>query len=387
MEKRVVPVGGTIGILGGGQLGRMMALAGRAMGLHTVIWEPSGPGPASEAADGLITEPFDDRTGLEQFSNAIESATYEFENVDVTAARTLQDRLPVFPPPEVLYVSQHRLREKDRARELGLSTTDYARVDSPDGAREAAQRVGTPGVFKTVSGGYDGKGQKRIQTVQEAEDAYRTLAQPGGVLIYERMVSFRAEVSVIVARDQYGRIETYPVTENHHANGILDFSVVPARIPDELAKRALDQARAMAEGLKLVGVMALEFFISEDGRVLFNEMAPRPHNSGHWTIEASVPSQFSQHMRAVAGWHIAPVTLLSPVVMVNLLGDLFENGLERLSSVLEVEGVQLHWYGKTTMRRGRKVGHLTVLGDSVDEALSRAHAAKALLGGRWNDGP
>ena len=386
MGQRLVPGDGTIGILGGGQLGRMMALAARALGLSTVIWEPGGAGPASEAADDLLAEPFVSPLGLEIFAKRVQCVTYEFENVSVEAAQALQKWAPVFPPPELLSVSQHRLREKDRARELGLKTTAYRGVTSPEEAQTAAERLGVPGVLKTVSGGYDGKGQQRVNRPEEAGAAYLRLAPTGSALIYERLVSFSQEISVVVARDQSGTIEPYPVAENHHHQGILDYSIVPARVSDIVAAQALHQARVMAEGLGLVGVMALEYFVTPDDQVLFNEMAPRPHNSGHWTIEAAAPSQFSQHMRAVAGWPIAPVRLLSPVVMVNLLGDLFPAGTLNLPDVLSVEGVQLHWYGKKDMRPGRKVGHLTVLGSSVGEALVRARKAKARLGGVWHDG-
>lgn len=380
----VVPVGGTIGILGGGQLGRMMAIAGREMGLRTVVWDATAGGPAEQAADSAIIAPFNDGEALVAFAAQINSATYEFENVPAPTAQTLADRLPVFPPPNLLFTSQHRLREKEAARRFGLQTTPYQAVASPDNAASAFDRLGS-GILKTVTGGYDGKGQFRVGNSGEAVAGFKKLDH-GDPLIYEQLVSFRQEVSVVVARDQWGRIETFPVSENHHHAGILDWSLVPARISPNAEKTALAQARALADGLGLVGVMALEFFVTAADVVLFNEMAPRPHNSGHWTIEGAWPSQFEQHMRAVAGWPIAAVRLLSPTVMVNLMGEMFMSGWQGLSDVQKLDGVQLHWYGKSEMRPGRKVGHLTIMQDSVASVLARSREAKLLAGGEWFDG-
>lgn len=385
MDPILVPVGGTVGILGGGQLGRMMAIAARAMGVHTVVWDPLPNGPASDAADAAISAPYANDEAMEAFIRQVDAVTYEFENVDHRAVLRLAERRPVFPSPELLRVSQHRLREKDRAREYGLATTAYRALYRRADVAKALEEVGLPGILKTVRGGYDGKGQARVRTVEEGLAAFDRLHRHDP-LIYEREVPFQAEVSAVVARDQRGRTVTYPVTENHHANGILDYSVAPARIAEDAAQQVRRQAAALAEGLGLVGVMALEFFVTGGGQVLFNEMAPRPHNSGHWTIEAAWPSQFTQHMRAVCGWPVAEPRLLTPVVMVNLLGDLFLDGMERLPLVLDLPGVQLHWYGKDEMRPGRKVGHLTVVADSLKEALAEARKAKTLLGGEWRDG-
>ncbi len=385
MDSRIVPVGGTIGILGGGQLGRMMALAGRSMGLRTVVWDPA-PGPAGEAADHALWRPYNDTEAFDAFVSLVDRITYEFENVDYDAAMRLAAVRPVFPPPELLRASQHRLREKDTARRLGLSTTPYAALQTVDDVSRAVREVGLPAVVKTVQGGYDGKGQARASSLEEAVTAFHTLSAQG-VLIYEKRVEFEREVSVVVARGENGHVVTYPPTENHHFNGILDYSLVPAAVPQTVEVELIRQAEALADGLKLVGVMALEFFVGRDGRVLFNEMAPRPHNSGHWTIEAAFPSQFAQHMRAVAGWTVSAPRLLAPSVMLNLLGDLFMEGLDRLPDVLTVPGAALHWYGKSEMRPGRKVGHVTVVADTVEEALDRARRVKALLGGGWNDGP
>lgn len=379
MDRGIVPVGGTIGILGGGQLGRMMAIAGRAMGLHTVVWDPV-PGPAGEASDAGIWAPYTDTDAFERFVAQVDRVTYEFENVDVTVARRLAERKPVFPPPDLLHISQHRLREKEAARLAGLETTPYAALESPDDVARAVESIGLPAILKTVQGGYDGKGQWPAATREDAWAGYEALKQADQPLIYERRVDFEREVSVVVARDQEGRTVTYPVSENQHRHGILDRSIVPARVEPQVAERARQHAIAMADGLNLVGVMALEFFVTAEGTVLFNEMAPRPHNSGHWTIEAALPSQFAQHMRAVAGWAVAEPQLLSPVVMLNLLGDDVPGGPERLHELVTVPGAQVHWYGKTAMRPGRKVGHVTVVAPTVEEALARAEAVRSQLG-------
>lgn len=385
MASKVVPVGGTVGIMGGGQLGRMMALAARAMGLGTLIWDEVVKGPAHQAADDIIAAPFEDRSALAAFAARIDSATYEFENVNFETAQLLEQTVPVFPPPELLFTSQNRIREKDTARRWGLDTTRYGAVSSAGQAEAAAAELGTPGILKTTSGGYDGKGQFLVLSSAQALAGFQQL-HAGEALIYEKRVDFAAEVSVVVARDQSGRTVTYPVTENHHHDGILDWSLVPARMSPESAAQAVGQACALAQGLQLVGVMALEFFVTAEGRVLFNEMAPRPHNSGHWTIEGAWPSQFTQHMRAVAGWPVAQPIHLSPTVMVNLVGDFFMDGLAKLPQVLELSGVQLHWYGKEVMRPGRKVGHLTIVADSPEHALQTARQAKIMLGGEWHDG-
>lgn len=385
MATRVVPVGGTIGIMGGGQLGRMMALAGRAMGLNTVVWDPAPYGPAQEAAGRVIAAPFDSISALLEFRDQIDCATYEFENVDYATTLKLEETCPVFPPPELLYVSQNRIREKDRARQLGLHTTPYQGVTTREQVRAAARELGVPGILKTVTGGYDGKGQYRLASLADGDEGFDQL-RGNAPLIYEKTVDFTREISVVVARDQAGTVVTFPVAENHHHQGVLDWTVVPARVSAEAQRNAIEAARGLADGLQLVGVTTLEFFVTANDQVLFNEMAPRPHNSGHWTIEGAWPSQFTQHMRAVAGWAVTQPRQLSPAVMVNLLGDLFLDGLERLPGVLTMPGVQFHWYGKTEMRKGRKVGHLTVLGNSVDEALNGARQAKLALGGEWHDG-
>ncbi len=388
MANTIAPVGATLGILGGGQLGRMMAIAAREMGIHTVIWDPGAESPAFEAADAAIIAPYGDPEARERFLQQVDRITYEFENVDFETARTLARSKPVHPSPNLLHVSQHRLREKDRARQAGLATTPYAAVTTVHELERAMGDLGLPAILKTVQGGYDGKGQVALWDRASAMEGFRDLqrASRGQTLIYERRADFVAEISVVVARDEAGRIVTYPVTENHHHHGILDYSVVPARVPAEVATRAQQAVAQLASHLELVGLMAMELFVMADGRVLFNEMAPRPHNSGHWTLDAAWPTQFTQHVRAVMGWPVAEPRLLSAAVMVNLLGDSFLEGLESMPDLLELPGVQLHWYGKREMRAGRKVGHVNVLADNVEAALEVAREVKSRIGGRCNDG-
>ena len=362
-----------------------MALAARAMGLHTIVWDPHPSGPAQEAADGVIVGPYDSEESLESFSQAIGTATYEFENIPYATASALGEKCPVFPPPELLWVSQNRLREKDRARSLGLKTTPFGKIANVKEAERIAQEIGLPGILKTLSGGYDGKGQIVVKSVAEAGRAFEALYRHEP-LIYEKMVPFVKEVSVLVARDQFGALAIYPLVENHHQGGILDWSLAPARVSPAVTADAVLGARTLANSLNLVGVMAVEYFVTPDGEVLFNELAPRPHNSGHWTIEGAWPSQFTQHMRAVAGWPVLAPRQLSPAVMVNLMGERFMDGLDRLEEILPLNGVQLHWYGKIEMRPGRKVGHVTVLGNTPGEALQQAQAVKRMLGGEWYDG-
>lgn len=377
MGESVSPGSGVIGILGGGQLGRMMALAARELGLGTVVWDPELHGPASQAADAEMNEPYDSPRALASFVHRVQRVTYEFENIPADMASNIAQMRPLAPGAELLYVSQNRLREKERARRAGLQTVGYRAVGDMGDLQSAVAELGLPGILKTVSGGYDGKGQYRLLTLDDVLGLSPLVGSDS--FIYEQMVSFACEVSVLVARDVFGQTVTYPVTENIHQNGILHKSLAPARVAPEVSRDARQSACRLAQDLGLVGVMAVEFFVTHDGQVLFNEMAPRPHNSGHWTIEGAFPSQFTQHMRAVAGWSVAEPKLLTPCVMINLLGDLFGEGCAALVPTLAVDGVQFHWYGKKEMRAGRKVGHLTALGDSVKEADQRAEEALAIL--------
>ncbi len=369
--------GSTIGIVGGGQLGRMFALEARRMGYRVVVWDPAADSPAAALADEAIIAPFHDAETALELARRSDVVTLEWENADVETLRALEAVVPVRPGPDVLEVAQHRIREKDTARRLGVPTADYRAVGSLGDLHAALQEIGVPAVLKTARGGYDGKGQAVIRDPAEAERAFRSVAPEGAELILEAFVRFRMEISVVCARSPGGETACFPVGENEHRGGILHSTVVPARISPELAEEARRIACALAEGLEVVGLLAVEMFVGEDGVVRMNEIAPRPHNSGHYTWEACPVSQFEQQLRAVCGLPLGSADLLRPAAMINLMGDDAGTGLGRAGTA-EMMGVPmaaLHLYGKAESRPGRKMGHVTALGGTADEALERADRA------------
>jgi 5-(carboxyamino)imidazole ribonucleotide synthase len=308
--------------------------------------------------------------------------TLEWENADVATLREIERIVPVRPGPGVLEVAQHRVREKDTARRLGLRTAAYRAVSTRDDLRDALAEIGTPAVLKTARFGYDGKGQAVIRGATEADAAFESVGGGNGAeLILEAFVRFTMEVSVVCARTAAGETACFPVAENVHRNAILDESIVPARVSAEVADEARRMAEAMAEGLDVVGLLAVEMFVGEDGHVRMNEVAPRPHNSGHYTIEACPVSQFEQQLRAVCGLPLGSTELLRPAAMVNLMGDDAGTGLgnPNVAAALAVPTAALHLYGKAEARPGRKMGHLTALGDTPEEALERAVRARRRL--------
>lgn len=373
MTAPILP-GATIGIVGGGQLGRMFALEARRMGYRVVVWDPGADSPAAQVADEAITAPFDDAEAARELARRSDVVTLEWENADVGTLRILEAGAPVRPGPGVLEVAQHRIREKDAARRLGVPTADYRAVSSLPELHAALADIGVPAVLKTARGGYDGKGQAVIRDAAEAEAALRDVAPEGTELILEAFIRFRMEISVVIARSTTGEVACFPVGENDHRGGILHSTVAPARISDELADEARRIARALVEGLDVVGLLAVEMFVGEDGVVRMNEIAPRPHNSGHYTWEACPVSQFEQQLRAVCGLPLGSAELLRPAAMLNLMGDDAGTGLGRAGTAeaLSVPTAALHLYGKAESRPGRKMGHLTALGRTADEALERA---------------
>jgi 5-(carboxyamino)imidazole ribonucleotide synthase len=375
----VTPIlpGSTIGIVGGGQLGRMFAMEARRMGYRVVVWDPAADSPAAAIADETIVAPFHDAEAALELARRSDVVTLEWENADVDTLRALEAVVPVRPGPGVLEVAQHRIREKDAARRLGVPTADYRAVDSLDDLHAALNEVGVPAVLKTARGGYDGKGQAVIRDPAEAEAAFRSVAPEGAELILEAFVRFRMEISVVCARGPSGEIVCFPVGENEHRGGILHSTVAPARISPELAEEARRIACALAEGLEVVGLLAVEMFVGEDDVIRMNEIAPRPHNSGHYTWEACPASQFEQQLRAVCGLPLGSAELLRPAAMVNLMGDDAGTGLGRAGTadMMAVPMAALHLYGKAESRPGRKMGHVTALGDTADEALERADGA------------
>jgi 5-(carboxyamino)imidazole ribonucleotide synthase len=366
--------GATVGLVGGGQLGRMFAAEARRMGYRVLVLDPAADAPAAHFADEHVRAPFDDLDAARGMARRSDVVTLEWENADVDALRVLEELAPVRPGPGVLAVAQHRVREKDAARRLGVPTADYRAVGSLDELRAALAEMGTPAVLKTARFGYDGKGQAVVRDPSEAEAAYESVGGEGAELILEGFVRFTAEVSVVCARSATGETACFPVAENVHRRGILHTSVVPARVSPEIAEEARQIAVRLAEGLEVVGLLAVEMFVGEDGVVRMNEVAPRPHNSGHYTLDACPVSQFEQQLRAVCGLPLGSTELLSPVAMVNLMGEDAGTGLGRdgVAAALEVPTAALHLYGKTEARPGRKMGHLTALGDTPDQALERA---------------
>jgi 5-(carboxyamino)imidazole ribonucleotide synthase len=366
--------GATIGIVGGGQLGRMFAVEARRMGYRVVVLDPGEDAPAAQVADAHIRAPLDDHEACMELARRCDLVTLEWENADVAALRRLAERVGVHPSPDVLEIAQHRVLEKDAARRLGVPTAAYRAVRDPGDLARALAEIGAPAILKTARMGYDGKGQLPLDASSDLAAAYRDLAPRGEELILEARIPFRMEVSVVCARNAGGAVACFPVAENEHRGGILHLSVMPARIEPSVAARATELAEAMATGLGVVGLLAVEFFVTADGDVLMNEVAPRPHNSGHQTREACAVSQFEQQLRAVTGLPLADASLLRPAAMVNLLGEDAGTGLDRagVARAMAVPTVTLHLYGKREARAGRKMGHLAALGATADEAAARA---------------
>ncbi len=352
----------SIGILGGGQLGYMLALAGYPLGLRFRFLDPSPEAPVGRIAP-RVTGDFTDRAALEKFAHGLEVVTYEFENVPVDAVQFLAKKVSVFPPPGALEAAQDRLREKRLFEKLGIATTEFASVPVAYDLDVALKKVGLPAVVKTCRMGYDGKGQWILRTLEDVTSAKNGL--PKQACIAERFIPFTRELSVIAVRGKTGETAFYPLVENHHRNGILRLSLAPApRVAAEIQKTAEEAARKVLESLNYVGVLAIEFFEC-DGKLLANEMAPRVHNSGHWTIEGAVISQFENHLRAICGLPLGATTAIGASAMINLIGELPES-----APVLAIPSAHLHLYGKEP-RPGRKLGHVTLRAPSFDQLASR----------------
>ena len=377
----VTPPGKTIGILGGGQLGRMFAIAARRMGYRVHSLDPAPDCPAGQVADVEWSASYDDIDAAVRFAKAVDGVSFEFENIPYETLQRVAEIVPVFPAPLVLDTTRHRLREKTFLSTHGYPVAPFRAVASVEELRAAVTALGLPCILKTATFGYDGKGQTKITAIEQIEAAWAQLGQPLGVL--EGFVDFRCELSVIVARGQNGAIASYDVAENVHVHHILDVTLVPARIADETRAAAVALAVAVARSLDLVGLLAVELFLVEDGtpggRLIVNELAPRPHNSGHFSFDACKTSQFEQQLRAVCGLPLGDVTLMTPAAMANLLGEEWADGAPDFAAALEVPGVTLHLYGKSDPRPGRKMGHLTALADTVELAHERVLEARRRL--------
>ncbi len=370
--------GNTIGILGGGQLGRMTGIAARRMGFGVSIFEPSAPCPASAVADHVFHAPYEDQEALDAFLQTADVITYEFENIPTSAVAYALQRKPLHPSADVLHICQNREREKTFLRRACLPHVPFEIVSGANELIAAIQTVGCPCVLKTADFGYDGKGQVKIDGLPDAPEAlWKAFGAPRGVL--EAWVPFERELSVIVARNQTGESAVFPVSENIHTNHILDFSIVPARIPARILDDAVELAREVATRLDLTGLLAVELFLTREGDLLVNELAPRPHNSGHYTFDACVTSQFEQHVRSVCDLPLGSTRLLSPVVMVNILGQAWAAGPPDWSKLLAEPGLKLHLYGKTEARSGRKMGHFCLLDESISTALKRALSLRPMV--------
>jgi 5-(carboxyamino)imidazole ribonucleotide synthase len=351
----MLPPGGTIGILGGGQLGRMTALAAARLGYRTHVFAPEADSPAAQVSAAATVASFGDTAAVARFASAIDVATCEFENVPAAALRRVAAKRPVLPRPEIIEIAQDRLREKNFLRTIGVATTEFRAVEGPSALAEAALQLGRPAVLKTVRLGYDGKGQVLLDAAMNPAEAWQRMGAAQGIL--EGFVDFRCEVSVIVARGADGALAAYPAVENRHVNHILHTTVAPAAIAPEIAAEAAAIARRIAERLDLVGLLAVEMFVTRAGAILVNELAPRPHNSGHWTIDACTTSQFEQLVRAVCGLPLGATERHADAVMTNLIG----RDVEQWRAALDDPQTKLHLYGKTRVRPGRKMGHITRL--------------------------
>lgn len=371
--------GAVIGIIGGGQLGRMFCMAARRMGYRTLVWTGGLEAPAMVVADDAIDLPFDSKQALAEFVSRADIATVEFENIPRATLEAVGSEIPIHPSADAVAISQNREREKNFLRASGIPCADFEVVSNANELADAIKRIGTPAVLKTADFGYDGKGQRKLEGGEDPAEVWS--AYEGGRAVLEAFIPFERELSVMVARDASGKTAVYDPAENRHRHHILDISIVPAHVADDIAEEAQRIAKDVAEAIDYRGIMAVEFFQLPDGSLLVNEMAPRPHNSGHHTLDACATSQFEQQVRAVCGLPLGSTRLISPVVMLNLLGDMWpaeETAPDWLPIFADQESF-LHLYGKHHARGRRKMGHANITGSSIEDCIERAEALKAEL--------
>jgi len=371
--KSILP-GASIGVLGSGQLGRMFAIAARRMGYRVHVLSPDDDTPTGQVADVEIKAAYDDLDRLAEFARAVRVVTFEFENVPSSSIDAIERFAPVRPAGSVLHTTQDRLREKTFLDAAGLPVAPFRSVGSLEELERAVCELGMPAVLKTSSWGYDGKGQRMIRTLDELAAAWRALGTSQAVL--EAFVDFQCEVSVVAARGTGGEFVVYEPTRNDHSNHILDVATVPSGIPPTLIARTEEIARTVFEQLDVVGVICIEFFVTRDGRLVINELAPRPHNSGHLTIDANVTCQFEQQVRAVCGLPLGTTTRLRAAAMANLRGELWAEGEPNWPAACRAADVKLHLYGKREPRIGRKMGHLTALAATAEDARRQVLSAR-----------
>lgn len=363
-NKTILP-GATIGIIGGGQLGRMMALAAKAKGFRIAVLDPTTDSPCGQVADFEIIGAYDDRKAIQQLVHISDVITYEFENIDAATLAWICEESYVPQGPELLTITQDRIKEKAAIEEAGVKVAPYIVINSVEDLFCKIDTIGYPAVLKTARGGYDGKGQLVIKNPQDLTGGEVLLQH--GACVLEKWIPFEKEISVIVTRKINGETAIFPIAENIHQENILHQTIVPARISEEIQVDAVQKAMQLASSLELVGTLAVEMFVTSDGSIFINELAPRPHNSGHYTIEACETSQFEQHIRAICNWPLGSTHLLKPAVMVNLLGEHYES---LFTEIPKMKDWKVHLYGKKDPKVKRKMGHITILTDNIKNTLS-----------------
>ena len=375
MTKTILP-GGTLGVLGTGQLGRMFAIAARRMGYRVHVLSPETDTPAGQVADEEVTVSYSDLDAVTRFASQVDVVTFEFENVPLETVDVVNEKVPVRPAGRVLHTTQHRLREKTFLRDHGFPVPKFHAIRQSNDLETVPEEL-LPGVLKTAAWGYDGKGQVRVTNRETLTTAWTEELKQEAIL--EEFVAFEKEFSVVGVRGIDGKVACYAPIENLHKNHILDVSLSPGRLSPKATAEAIEIATAVLNELDVVGVLCVEFFLAAGDRLLINELAPRPHNSGHLTIDAHVTCQFEQQVRAICGLPLGSTEQLRPAAMVNLLGDVWENRTPNWAAAWSDSSVKLHLYGKREPRPGRKMGHLTVTADSVEAAFERAATAKQRL--------
>jgi 5-(carboxyamino)imidazole ribonucleotide synthase len=370
--------GAVVGVLGSGQLGRMFAIAARQMGYRVHTFSPETDTPTGQVADVEITAFYDDLDAIRDFARNVHVLTFEFENVPALAVETAAHFAPVRPSGSVLHITQHRLREKSFLVKNGFPVVPFMQVNSLDGLYAAIEDIGCPAILKTAGSGYDGKGQAKLTNAGDIEAAFAATGSQEKIL--EAFIDFELEFSIVAARSFDGTFSHWGLIENRHRHHILDLSFAPAGVPESAGIKAVAIARDLLEVLDVVGVLCIEFFLARDQKLFINELAPRPHNSGHLTINASLTSQFEQQLRAVCGLPLGATEFVSAAAMANLLGDLWQDGEPNWAAGAACPDVKLHLYGKEDVRPGRKMGHLTALAPSADTAVERVLHARRRLG-------
>jgi 5-(carboxyamino)imidazole ribonucleotide synthase len=372
----MIKPGSTIGIFGSGQLGRMLAIEARKLGYRVACYSPESDTPTGQIADREIVAPYEDLIAVGKFAQSVDVVTFEFENVPAKTVEEAAKYTVVFPNGNALYIAQNRLREKTFLFGNGFPVAPFYKISSINDLKVAVEKTGFPCVLKTAGFGYDGKGQSKIESPEDIQAAFEKL--DGNECVLEAFVDFKKEVSVVCARNEKGDFAHYGVIENAHTNHILDISFAPASVAHNVWEEAIEVAKGIAGKLDYVGTMCVELFLTKKEDLLVNEIAPRPHNSGHLTFDAAVTSQFEQQLRAVCGLPLGSTKLIKPAAMSNLLGDIWSNGEPAWDAALETEA-KVHLYGKTEPRTGRKMGHITALADTVEEAVEIVRAARESL--------